>query len=349
MKAGRTLQELAVEIERQSAGKRDFVADTRELTMLTTSDGSELHVAGSGEFGLRPLAHEQVADHLDIPRKYYSRLRGEHPVLLDHNVNALLRHQPKRRMVRTLDGQVRAFLSDRYRRLDHDELAQAILPVLGEIPEVQFPSTEITETRLYIKAVAPRVSGEVSKDDVVQAGVVISNSEVGMGALLVQPLVYRLVCTNGLIAGTATRRYHVGRQIDSADALEVYRDATLRADDRAFWLKVADVVRAAVEETRFRSIVERMRLSAQTPAMVDPSRGVEELGRRFHLGEQEQVSVLRHLTLGGDLTQYGALNAVTRAAQDVADYDRATELETIGGAILAMGGREWRTVAEAAR
>ncbi len=349
MKAGRTLQELAAEIERQSAGKRDFLADTRELTMLTTSDGSEVHIAGSGEFGLRPLAHEQIADYLDIPRKFYGRLRDGHPALLDHNVNALLRHEPKRRMVRTLDGQVRAFLSDRYRRLDNDELAEAILPVLGEIPDVQFPSSEITDTRLYIKAVAPRVMGEVRKGDFVQAGVVISNSEVGTGALLVQPLVYRLVCTNGMIAGTAARRYHVGRQVDSTEALEVYRDETLRADDQAFWLKVRDVVRAVVEETRFRAIVERLRLSAETPPMADPSHGIEELGRRFHLGEQEQVSVLRHLTLGGDLTQYGALNAVTRASQDVAHYDRATELEAIGGAILAMDGREWRTVAEAAR
>src|SRR5215472_7865587 len=46
VKAGRTLQELAAEIERQSASKRDFIVDTCEhLTMLTTTDGSELHIA----------------------------------------------------------------------------------------------------------------------------------------------------------------------------------------------------------------------------------------------------------------------------------------------------------------
>jgi Domain of unknown function (DUF932) len=214
MKTGRTLQELAAEIERQSASKRDFLADTHELTLLTVGEGSELHLPGSGEFPLRTLANEQIADHLDIPRRYYSLLRQSHPALLDLNVNRLFRDLPRRRMVRTLDGEVRAFLSDRYRRLDNDDLAEAILPVLGEIPDVQFPSTEITDTRLYIKAVAPRVAGEVRKGDVVRAGVVISNSEVGMGALLVQPLVYRLVCLNGMIAGEASRRCHVGRQID---------------------------------------------------------------------------------------------------------------------------------------
>lgn len=37
---------------------------------------------------------------------------------------------------------------------------------------------------------------EVRKGDIVQAGVMISNSEVGLGAVSIQPLVYRLVCTN---------------------------------------------------------------------------------------------------------------------------------------------------------
>jgi hypothetical protein len=112
---------------------------------------------------------------------------------------------------------------------------------------------------------------------------------------------------------------------------------------------VRDVVRAAVDQTRFAALVTQLRLSAESAPMRDPSQGVEELGRRFRLAEQEQASVLRHLVLGGDLTRYGALNAVARTSQDVSDYARATELEAVGGAILAMNGREWRTVAEAAR
>jgi len=39
---------------------------------------------------------------------------------------------PDRRMVRIMDGNVRAFLSDRYRRLDHLELCTAVLPVINE-------------------------------------------------------------------------------------------------------------------------------------------------------------------------------------------------------------------------
>jgi hypothetical protein len=38
---------------------------------------------------------------------------------------------------------------------------------------------------------------------------------------------------------------------------------------------------------------------------------------------------------------------VTRQAEDVDSYDRATELEELGGKILAYSDREWRTIAGA--
>ena len=38
-------------------------------------------------------------------------------------------------MVRTLDGHARAFLSDRYRRLDNYDLCEHVLPILQRLPE----------------------------------------------------------------------------------------------------------------------------------------------------------------------------------------------------------------------
>jgi hypothetical protein len=116
------------------------------------------------------------------------------------NVDTWLHHEPELRMVRTLDGQARAFLSDRYRRLDNYDLREHVLPMLQRLPDARFESTELTPTRLYLKVVTPRVQIEIQPGDIVQAGVVISNSEVGQGTLSVQPLVYRLICRNGLIA-----------------------------------------------------------------------------------------------------------------------------------------------------
>ena len=206
-----------------------------------------------GENGITDLARRQLAERLKIPFPYFERMRAEQPDLLDRNVNTWLRTDPERRMLRTLDGQVRAVLSDRYRRLDHYDLAEHILPLLQRLPEARFESVELTAIRLYLKVVTPRVEVEIAPGNVVQAGIVISNSEVGQGTLSVQPLVYRLICRNGLIASDrALRKTHVGRTLDAGEgAITVFRDDTLAADDRAFFLKVRDVVEAAVSAVPF--------------------------------------------------------------------------------------------------
>jgi hypothetical protein len=132
-------------------------------------------------YGVTPLARRQLADKLKIPYAYFERMREEQPVLLDRNVNTWLQSEDDRRMLRTLDGQVRAVLSDRYRRLDNYDLAESVLPILQQLPELRFESVELTDTRMYLKCVTPRLSYEMAPGDVVQAGLVISNSEVGQG------------------------------------------------------------------------------------------------------------------------------------------------------------------------
>lgn len=49
------------------------------------------------------------------------------------------------------------------------------------------------------------------------------------------------------------------------------------------------------------------------------------------------ISILRHFIMGNDFSHFGLVNAVTRSSQDVADYNRATELERIGGTLLDEG------------
>ena len=356
MKQSLTVAELAAELESQQARKADYLADSRQITML---GATELHVDGIGEFAVGDLAHGQIASHTEIPQRFYDRLRFDENLssLLDENVNRLMRRNPARRMLRTLGpdpaqasdaSYLRAFVSDRYRRRDNYELAQAILPVLAGLGEdVRFESCALTERRMYLKAVLPRVTQDVAVGDAVQAGVVISNSETGHGALSVQPMVFRLICLNGMIVPEhGMRSTHVGRQAEQREeAYQLYTDETLRKDDEAFFSKVADVVRAAVDEARFADIVKQMRDSREDRVTGDPLKAVEKLATKLDLSEGERGGVLRHLIEGGDLSRYGALNAVTRVSQDVEDYDRATQLETAGSTVLGMTSTEWEAIA----
>lgn len=352
MKTGRNLESLMTELKRQQASKVDLIAMIRDLSLITPGGVVELNMPGHGSFPLRPLAHRQIAAHTNIPQRYYDRMLADDSSLLLTNVNHWFGKDGGRRMIRTLDNEVRAVLSDRYQRIEHLEIANVVLPVLAEYPDLRIESCEVTDARLYIKAVNPRVTGEVRKGDVVQAGVCIANSETGLGALSVKPLVFTLACLNGMIIEDQTyQRRHVGARADERDeaVYAMLSDETKAADDKAILLKVRDVVRASLDEARFAATLDRMKAAAegQTIDPRDVNAAVEVLASKIDLSAIEARGILGHLFSGGSLSQWGVVSAITRFAQDVESYDRSTELEALGGKVLDFTQKEWREVAEA--
>ncbi len=351
MRTGITLRELSVELARQEALKRDFIVSSECMdfgddgSRITLFDKGQQHMCGSLEFSMTNLFHRQLGAALGIPAKYYDRMREASAALLAQNVNHWLGTEPANHTIRTLDGMARAFLSSRYRRIDNYAVAQAVLPVIGEMPDAQVMSCEITDTKMYIKVVNPRLEAEVKTGDIVQAGIVISNSEVGLGSVSVMPLLYRLVCLNGMIVNDfGHRKYHVGREND--ESWELFSDETLMADDAAFMMKLADIVRTAVDEAKFGMIIDRLRETTEIKLGGDIPQIVELTARQYGISRSEEGGVLRHLIEGGDLSLYGLSNAVTRAAKDAEDYDRATELEGIGWQIATIPPALWKTLNE---
>jgi hypothetical protein len=348
MKTGKTLSALAAEIERQAKTKIDYTASTVALKM---EDDARLTLRDRGTFNVNGLAHEQIATRLSIPRPYYDRMRTTSPALLANNVNHWFDREPEKRMIRTLDGNVRAFLSNRYRPLDNYDLAEAVLPVFQSL-RLSLRSCELTERRLYLKAVFPDITAKVPVvGDIVAAGVMISNSEVGFGSISILPLIETLRCTNGMVANDAAlRRHHVGRGQKGGDddrVAEFFSDKTRRLDDAAFFSKVQDVIRGTTKTEVFERLVARLGDAAKDRIEGDVQEAVEVVGERFEMNKEEKGGVLRHLIDGGDLSRYGLLNAVTRMSQDVEDYDRASEFEKAGGKILELPKSEWKTIATA--
>ena len=56
---------------------------------------------------------------------------------------------------------------------------------------------------------------------------------------------------------------------------------------------------------------------------------------------------MRHLIVEGDLTAHCLVNAVTHYSQEVADYDRATDFEALGGKLIELPASDWRAVVTA--
>lgn len=356
MKAGLTIEELATEVMRQKDAKADYIVNTSMLAMehcgtelvLRVLDDS--HIDRIEPLDIADTAHRQIGTHLGIPAKYYGKMLIEHPDLLVTNVNAWFEREPTERMLRVLDGKVRAYLSNSYMRMDHYEIFASVLPVIGEIPDVQFVSCHITDNRMYIKAVDPHLTAEVAPGDTVKAGVVISNSEVGLGSVSVQPLIYRELDGNGIaVAGATTKRIHRGRVNSAEEHFMLASQEVLTEADRTFLIELQETVRSATDEEQFSQIVTLMQ-NAKQQAMntADIPAVVHTAGRDFGITDTEQNGVLQRLIESDDLSLYGLANAVTRHSQDVESYDRATDLEGIGFNILSMPPRQWIRINQAA-
>jgi hypothetical protein len=359
MKSGKTLVELATEIERRAKAKADFVVRSKNMRLDEMSGNMTV---GDNAWAINNHAHGQIAAYTGIPKLYYDKMRTEAPSLLADNVNTWLRKFDEPRLVRTLDGSVRALLSDRYRPLENEELAEAVIPVLGDLG-VEIMSSEITDRKLYIKAVDQKVVRSIPKGKRIGDGthtifetdelcpaIVISNSEVGSGMLSVQTSLFTKACTNlAIFNERSIRKHHVGGRHEITDGLyHMLSDETRRVSDKALWMQVRDVVRGAFDKARFDALVNKVQGLAEEKIEGDVVKVVDLAGKHLGANEGEKKSILRHLIEGGDLSRYGLFNAVTRTAEDLTDYDRATEFEAMGGAIIDLTKSEWKEMAVAA-
>ena len=347
MKAGLSLQELAAEITRRAEKKEDLIADTRALGYAHETDSLMLNadagtVGQAGAFKLNEHAHGQIAEHVGIPAAYYKRMHHNAPELLGRNIREWFDRYPARRMVRTLDGTARAFLSDRYHRMDDDAFANVVLPAISETPGAEVESCGITALRTTVKFTSPRKTREVQKGDAVQFGVAFSNSEVGAGRLTGRLFAKRLVCLNGMVIEEEQfASSHIGKRHGSTrDLSEVFRLDTIKADGEATILKLRDFTSEILTDSFIDGQVEKMR-GLTEHKVGDPVGAVERLAKQHSFAQATQNNVLRHLIEGGGLSLWGLANAVTRTAEDESDYDEATRLETVGGRMLVLPRTEY--------
>jgi hypothetical protein len=378
MKQGRTLQDLATELDRQKEAKRDFIVDTRQAQVVPVEHQEKnakwlnmiLPVATENgetkaeQFEMNPHALRQVGQRLKIPAKFVDRLASDYPDMLAYNINGLFSREPEKRMIRTLDGNVRAFLSDRFRIMDNFDLLEAILPGLVAA-NADIISCEVTERNLFVKAIHPTLTAAIPPPpgvamgdgkhtffvDNVQAGLTIRNSEIGQGRLGVQPASFTARCTNFMsFKDYEYSKFHLGSRHDGGgkEAWEMFSDETKQLSDAALWNQVKDIVTAAMDGTAFEKIVQKLTVARTDDISQDPVKCVEILSDKNGLGEDDKVGILQHLIRGGELTRYGLSNAVTRHAEDVESYDTATQLEALGGTIIELPKSDWTVYAKAA-
>ena len=326
-----SLPDLIQTVNQQERQKKDHLVESSQLSVTTRDNQTYLNVPGrySESYALNDTARAQLATRLEIPYRYAEKLRMEEPRLLDQNLNTLFRRSNEKRLIRTLGSQCRAVLSPSYRILDNYAFLGTVLPMLAQLPDAKLNEAYLNETHLHISLVFQSAQGYVKPGDPVRYGVMLANSEVGMGSLSVWSFIHRLVCSNGLVIteadGPSVRRIHLGKRIE---------DLTKLPSDREVWLEYGDVVSATADNKRLPQILHRLQIAAQTPVMEAPEDAVEKLAKRFQLTKDEGERVLSRYIAGSDLSTWGLVNAVTEAAKEADTIQRRVEMQTIGGRML---------------
>ena len=334
------LTDLVKELERQRESSKDLIVDSRSLQAIPDGNqGIMMAIPEYGDYSLTEWTHSQMAEKLQIPKRYYDRMRnaGKTELLAD-NVNAWL-GEKERRLIRISDRRIRAILSDRYRIMDNYDLVFLTLYEFRKKETIQVYRADLTERMLYLKAVDMTLTAEIREQDIIYGGLIIRNSEVGASAFKVEPFLLRKICDNGLIGELALKRIHLGKQTAEIGEID-WSDETKELEDKALWAKAKDIITATFDRDVFESWIDKLRESTEI-VIEQPVKAVNNVVKLAGLTEEHKSELLMHFS---EHTKYGLVNAVTSLARDTESVDARIRLEEFGGRLLSAPEREFEEI-----
>jgi hypothetical protein len=330
------------------------VTDWEEAEALADATGARIVPTEAGALPIRPKAESQLAQRLGLPMSYVSRLRESgYKDLVSHNFTELLHRNNNKLMLRCLDNQVRAVVSDSYRILDNADLFFCAADVFQEVG-AQLWKARLWEDGFEMIAVAPHIAGEVSTDrtfdpgdgwqsrwhgeegDVHNAAIRVSNSETGQGGLNVSPSILRKVCANFNVWGTRVSTIHTGRQRQEEGL--ILSEETLVSESQTIWLKVKDAIRTAFSPEKFKTYIEMLN-GCTAQKLENPRRAVENVVREYALTEERRDSIMAALLGSRDFSRYGLVQSITCQAHDLDKaglHEQASRMEALGGQLVEM-------------
>lgn len=371
-----TLAQLVTELERQRDSRIDFVADVRHLKVevwnnsgirIVPTTAQAFEWMPDGPMQMAKSAYHQLADRCNpsIPTRFFDALITDRPNRLADLVNGLHADDPKKRLVRCLDNNVRAWLSNSYRVLDNMDIAFTCLDEARK-KDAQVFEADLSDKRMRIKFTTQAVWDKI---DIVQrsgpqgswfAGaignkelmgktilgakirdelpggsgtihpvVTVLNSETGHGGFHVRIGILMGICFNVATLETVVTRVHLGERLDEG----IFSQETISADSKAIMLKARDAVRAAFDQDKFKSMVAKAQ-EAQTDKIGSPTAAIDNVIETGCVNEEQREALLTYFLRDYDQTRFGFAQAVSRMAQDLEDPDQAGDLESLAGRII---------------
>ena len=321
------LESLIKELESQKPLKWDEKLHSSQIRMVLAGTEPRFQFEAEGLLRIQESCHSQIAEKLEIPLKYYRKMQAEAPELLAQNVNAWLERTEKEFFIRGLGDTVRAFLSDRYRVIDHLDVLMCALNEL-QAHEAEIEDCYLSETEMNIKVKSQALQDFIRhKDDLIMGGMFLTNSETGHKALRVEPRLFRVKCSNGLIIEEmVTREVHIGND----DVFDEVIYLSLRRSIRELFSRFGEIVLLMRESTEFK--------------VKNPKKVISNVVEHYRLSEAQRDNILMAFGAEPECDKLGIANALTLAAHKEETWEKSVEMEKIAGRLITLPMEEFKAL-----
>lgn len=326
-------------LDRVQEGKKynqDFELEFGKLRMTETGkllSADRANVAVGSE--LTDFALTQLFTKSEMPVRYMKRMLKENPALVaehfnywmekeatkeDKKRNVLLRGFYDRENAKSF--KVRGVLSDKYTVLDNDEVLEGLVEVANDLPDFNIESLYDNDKKLHIrlsfndKFANFGISPE-GKNDIIKVGLDIQNSEIGYSSLIISPITYRLVCTNGLKMWRAEEGSLKQRHVHMT----------------TFELKelMQGSMKVAIEKGE--ELLEGMKESRKV-ILTNPYDFIEEKSKIANLSKKQIEVVKANFDIEPEKNLFGIVNAFTRTARDTGSHDVRMNIESFASSLM---------------
>lgn len=304
--------------------------------------GATFHVPnqGSREYTINKHAIRQVAEKLRIPGQYLTNLLFGEEWQQTLAYNILNTHngwtERNKVLVRSVGSEVRAFLSDQYRRLDSQKIFGT------HVDEVyknggQLADGWMDDTRLMVETLLPKpiqVTTELNGVIMLAFGTRLSSSDYGDGALELRSFVMQGICLNGLVRESVLRAVHLGSRLPSTLGLS---EETYESDSKTTALAIRDLTKNLYSSDVIKT--RMLEVKAASEMSIDPARELKNLTavQKLLKGEADEIGQLLMRNnpndgLQGDATLWKLSQGISAFAnrEDISER-RRNELQELAG------------------
>lgn len=324
------LERILEEVNTNSLKNRDFETNFSKLRMDNKGRIFSNDKRDKEPSFLTDFATTQLLTKTEMPVRYMKKLFEVSPELVADQFNlwASRQEEDKKVLIRGQHGQdgffVRGILSDKYTILDNKDVLDTLIGVSNTVPDFNVESVFNNDKKLHVRLsfvdleenFGTSVEG---KNDIVRVGLDIQNSEVGYSSLMIAPITYRLICTNGL---------KMWKQEEGAFK---QRHVHIGSDELKDMLKVT--MANSIEKGK--ELIEGMKESRKI-LIPNPYEYINGIVLEYNLSNKMGDRMKEAFEIENEKNLYGIVNSVTRTARDLENHEARMKLESIASSLMLV-------------